>query len=83
MKKQELPKWFNGVLYEKGDIVTNPYYGVEVELTATELSMYDFLKGAEMCFELGIQNEKILNDFNKGLRWFSKNNINAYMDLLD
>tara|TARA_R100000808_G_C2099999_1_gene117400 strand:- start:657 stop:908 length:252 start_codon:yes stop_codon:yes gene_type:complete len=83
MKKQELPKWFNGVLYEKGDIVTNPYSGVEVELTATELSMYDFLKGAEMCFELGMQNEKILNDFNKGLRWFSKNNINAYMDLLD
>tara|TARA_R100000234_G_scaffold103838_1_gene73440 strand:+ start:43 stop:294 length:252 start_codon:yes stop_codon:yes gene_type:complete len=83
MKKQELPKWFNGVLYEKGDIVTNPYSGIEVELTATELSMYDFLKGAEMCFELGMQNEKILNDFNKGLRWFSKNNINAYMDLLD
>ena len=83
MKKQELPKWFNGVLYEKGDIVTNPYSGVEVELTATELSMYDFLKGAEMCFELGMQNEKILNDFNKGLRWVSKNNINAYMDLLD
>tara|TARA_R100001082_G_scaffold57828_1_gene31912 strand:- start:508 stop:759 length:252 start_codon:yes stop_codon:yes gene_type:complete len=83
MKKQELPKWFNGVLYEKGDIVTNPYSGIEVELTATELSMYDFLKGAEMCFELGMQNEKILNDFNKGLRWFSKNNINAYMNLLD
>ena len=83
MKKQELPDWFDGVCYTHGDTVANPFTGVEVELTAIELSMYDFLTGAQMCFDMGMQDEKILDDFHKGLRWFSKNNINAYMDLLD
>ena len=81
--KQKLPDWFNGELYEEGDTVANPFTGVEVKLTAVELSMYDFLTGAQMCFDMGMQSEKILDDYHKGLRWFSKNNINAYMDLLD
>ena len=81
--KQKLPDWFNGELYEQGDTVSNPFTGVEVELTAVELSMYDFITGAQMCFDMGMKNDKILDDFHKGLRWFSKNNINAYMDLLD
>ena len=83
MKKQELPDWFDGALYEEGDTVSNPFTGVEVELTAVELSMYDFIMGAQMCFDMGMKNNKMLDDFHKGLRWFSKNNINAYMDLLD
>ena len=81
--KQVLPKWFNGEVYTDGGIVSNPFTGVEVELTAEELSMYDFIMGAQMCFDMGMRSEKILNDFHKGLRWFSKNNIQAYMDLLD
>ena len=36
-EKQKLPKWFSGTLYEKGDIVTNPYSGEEIKLTAIEL----------------------------------------------
>ena len=52
--KQNLPKWFNGQLYDKGDIVKNPYSGEEYELTAVELSMYDFIKGAEMCMGMGM-----------------------------
>ena len=81
--KQKLPDWFDGVCYTHGDTVANPFTGVEVELTAVELSMYDFIMGAQMCFDMGMQNDKILDDFHKGLRWFSKNNIQAYMDLLD
>ena len=81
--KQKLPDWFDGELYEEGDVVTNPFTGVEVKLTAVELSIYDFLTGAQMCFDMGVQNEKILDDYHKGLRWFSKNNIEAYMILLD
>ena len=81
--KQKLPDWFDGELYEEGDVVTNPFTGVEVKLTAVELSIYDFLTGAQMCFDMGMQNEKILDDYHKGLRWFSKNNIEAYMILLD
>ena len=82
--KQKLPKWFDGVLYEKGETVKNPYSGEECELTAEELSMYDFIKGAEICINAGMNvNSKIHDDFNKAIRWFIKTNPKAYMILLD
>ena len=82
--KQKLPKWFNGQLYDKGDEVKNPYSGDSCQLTAEELSMYDFIKGAEMCIGMGMYvSSKIQEDFDKGLRWFIKNNPKAYMVLLD
>ena len=82
--KQKLPKWFDGQLYDKGDIVKNPYSGEECELTAEELSMYDFIKGAEMCINAGMYiNSDITDDFNKAIRWFIKANSKAYMTLLD
>ena len=82
--KQKLPKWFNGQLYDKGDEVRNIYSGDSCQLTAEELSMYDFVKGAEMCIGMGMYvSSKIQEDFEKGLRWFRKNNPKAYMTLLD
>ena len=81
--KQKLPSWFDGELYEEGDTVRNPYSGEEIELTAVELSMYDFLMGAQMIFSMGYNNEKIIKDFQKGLDWFRNNNGKAYMVLLD
>ena len=82
--KQKLPKWFDGQLYDKGDIVKNPYSGEEYELTAVELSMYDFIKGAEMCMGMGmLGTSKIQKDFEKGLSWFRISNGKAYMALLD
>jgi len=84
--KQELPKWFKGVLYETGDEVRNPYSGEKIELTAVELSMYDFCMGATMVYEMGGSfncNPKIVKDLRKGLDWFRKNNPTAYMILLD
>jgi len=79
-KKNKLPKWFNGMIYKSGDTVKNPFSGEEYELTAEELSMYDFIIGSQIA---GIVTDKQRDDFDKALRWFSKNNIEAYMALLD
>ena len=81
--KQKLPKWFDGELYKEGDIVSNPYSGEEIKLNNIELSIYDFLMGAQLTFSMGYNNEKIIKDFQKGLDWFKKNNVKAYMVLLD
>ena len=84
IKKQKLPKWFDGELYEEGDTVTNPYSGEEIELTAEELSMYDFCMGATFVYEMGGLGEMdVVKDLRKGLDWFRKNNPKAYMVLLD
>ena len=84
MTKIELPKWFNGELYDKGDTVTNPFSGQSYELTAEELSMYDFIIGANNLIEMGIvRNNKVLTDLRKGINWFRKNNPEAYYVLLD
>ena len=82
--KQKLPKWFNGQLYDKGDIVKNPYSGEEYELTAEELSMYDLIKGIEIVIGMGYKvKPSMVEDFEKSLDWFRKNNAKAYMALLD
>ena len=83
-EKQQLPKWFNGELYEEGDTVTNRLSGEEYELNNVELSMYDFVMGASITCEMGIFNtpHHVL-DLRKGLDWFRKNNPKAYMVLLD
>tara|TARA_R110000822_G_scaffold106211_1_gene234230 strand:+ start:367 stop:624 length:258 start_codon:yes stop_codon:yes gene_type:complete len=81
--KQKLPKWFNGEIYDKGDTVTNPFSGQSYELTAEELSMYDFIIGANAVFEAGIYNMSLTDDMHKGLTWFRKNNVEAYYVLLD
>ena len=83
--KQQLPKWFNGQLYEEGDVVENPYSGESIELNNIELSMYDFVMGATMVYEMGglSTNGKLLRELQDGLRWFRINNAKAYMVLLD
>lgn len=81
--KQELPKWFTGQLYEKGDTVRNPYSGQSYELTAEELSMYDFIMGANQLMAMGMIALKSQKDMRKGLDWFRKNNVEAYYVLLD
>ena len=87
MSKQntKLPKWFQGMCYDEGGTVKNPFSGEEYELNNVELSMYDFIIGSQVVFERAphtVTEEKI-KDFQKGLAWFSKNNIEAYMVLLD
>ena len=81
--KQQLPKWFRGELYKEGSIVQNRFSGEEYELNNIELSMYDFIIGTQLVMEMGIHNNNIITDFQKGLDWFRKNNAEAYMILLD
>ena len=89
-KTKTLPKWFKGTIYEKGDTVTNPFSGEEYELTNLELSMYDFIQGAQLMFAIHQEKQPnrpldsdIVDCFEKALSWFRRHNGKAYMTLLD
>tara|TARA_R110001583_G_scaffold175114_1_gene329678 strand:+ start:2044 stop:2289 length:246 start_codon:yes stop_codon:yes gene_type:complete len=79
----KLPEWFNGEVYEEGDKVANRFSGEEYQLTAEELSMYDFIMGATLVMEVGMTQPEIIKDLRSGLEWFRENNKEAYMTLLD
>ena len=82
--EQPVPKWFNGVIYDKGAVVQNRFGGAEIELNNVELSMYDFVIGASIVMEMsGGYKHTDVNLLRKGLDWFRKNNSEAYMVLLD
>jgi len=84
IKKQKLPKWFKGELYEEGAEVTNRFGGDSCYLNNIELSMYDFVIGSSMLMEMsGGYKHTNVNELRKGLDWFRKNNSTAYMILLD
>ena len=90
-KKQAKPEWFDGVVYQDGTTVQNPFSGETYKLNGLELSIYDFVIGANMFLEQAFENkvepndkiEKITRDLYKGLDWFKSNNAKAYMILLD
>jgi hypothetical protein len=86
-KKQTIPKWFKGTIYEEGATVRNRFSGEPYELNALELSMYDFIMGAttvvEMQYDQKIHSEELIKNLRKGLDWFRKHNVKAYMVLLD
>ena len=83
VKEQKLPRWFNGELYEKGEIVRNRFSGEEYKLNNIELSMYDFVMGSTIMCEMGQINDDLIPNLRKGLDWFRMNNAEAYMVLLD
>lgn len=80
---QVLPKWFNGEIYNEGAEAINPYTGCTCWLSPIELSMYDFIKGAEFLLQGGTGGNDLVDKFYEGLWWFKDNNIYAYMILLD
>jgi len=86
-KVQKLPKWFKGALYEEGAEVTNRFGGDSYELNNIELSMYDFIMGAttvvEQHYDRKLHNEELIKNLRRGLDWFRKHNVKAYMVLLD
>ena len=90
-EKQPIPKWFNGEIYDEGAVVRNPFSGEEYELNNVELSIYDFVVGAnrtlEMLYDKGIEPSdkitKLAEDLHKGIDWFKQYNAKAYMVLLD
>ena len=84
-KEQKLPKWFKGMIYREGAEVTNPFSGESYELTGVELSLYDFIIGCQMVFDSvpNSMTSKRIDEFQKALMWFRKNNPEAYYVLLD
>ena len=80
-KKQKLPKWFDGEIYDKGAVVQNRFGGAEIELNNVELSMYDFVMGASIIAEMGLDTD--IKNLRKGLDWFRTHSPEAYMVLLD
>jgi len=84
-KEQKIPKWFKGMIYDKGETVVNPFSKEEYELNGIELSIYDFIMGSQYIFEVAPKTvtNKQINDFQKALTWFRQNNPEAYMVLLD
>jgi len=80
--KTQLPKWFDGTVYETGDTVTNPFSGESYELNNLELSMYDFVMGCAM-MPSNMISDKIIKNWQDGLSWFRTHNSKAYMVLLD
>jgi hypothetical protein len=82
--KQQLPKWFNGEVYEDGATVRNRFSGEEYELNNIELSMYDFVIGSTIVLEMaGGYKHTDVSLLRKGLDWFRQHNAEAYMVLLD
>ena len=83
--KQNIPKWFKGMIYDKGEEVVNPFSNESYELNALELSIYDFIMGMQWVFERAPKTvtEKQVRDFHRALNWFRNNNSEAYMILLD
>ena len=90
MQDTDLPKWFNGIVYKDGDLVTNPFTGNQAILTPNELAMYDFIKGAEYTISVTYNDDildptvaRLANEMRKALDWFRKANARAYLILLD
>ena len=73
-KEQVIPKWFQGMIYDKGETVTNPFSGEQYDLNGVELSMYDFIMGSQYVMEVAPKTvtSKQINEFHKALRWFQK-----------
>ena len=51
-KEQKVPKWFQGMIYDQGEEVTNPFTGLCYTLNAIELSIYDYIMGSNYIFEV-------------------------------
>ena len=87
--EQQLPKWFDGVIYTEGAEVKNPFSGEKYTLTAKELSMYDLIIGLQIVIDhsynglLDPRTAPLQRDMARGLTWFRKVNPEAYMVLLD
>ena len=84
-KKQVVPKWFKGLIYEQSEEVINPFSSECYTLNGLELSIYDFIIGSQYVFEVAPKTvtPKQVSEFQKALNWFRKNNVEAYFVLLD
>jgi hypothetical protein len=87
-KVVEVPSWFEGEVYTEGAKVTNRFTGQSCQLDALELSIYDFIMGAQMCIEfrggMTDPNTSLLQEqMGKAIKWFRQSSEQAYNVLLD
>ena len=89
-KEQKVPKWFEGDVYDEGDVVMNRWSGEECELNSLELSIYDMIMGAQTVIDMKYNGDMLdpktayyQKEMRKGLDWFRTHNAKAYMILLD
>lgn len=69
----KLPNWFEGTVYLDGGVVTNPFTGEEYYLNNLELSMYDFIIGCNLLYDLrGSLSDKLIGDMQKELLGLKK-----------
>ena len=85
---QEKPKWFKGAWYKTGDTVTNSSTGEKVELSGPELSIYDFISGAEWTIQISPdQDDPLVNELKKAMKksleLFIEANPSAYNKIFD
>ena len=78
-----LPNWFEGEVYEEGDVVTNPFTGEACDLNAAETSMYDLIMGINYVGDHRGWDDEMIELHQKALSWFRTVNPEAYMVLLD
>jgi hypothetical protein len=90
MKKNATPKWFTGELYVRGGKAINPYTKESIELTALELSIYDYIRGWQNMISTDLYNvfgcshlKKANREFLKARDWFATHNPQAYKILID
>ena len=76
LNKLELPKWFAGEKYSKGDTLINEDTGEKLEINNLELSMVDFVMGSQMIIEMmGDKATKSHSKYlNEGIDWLKKSN---------
>ena len=91
-KEIKAPNWFEGEIYDKGEVVTNRWSGESIKLNNVELSIYDFIMGSEVYLEMQLEGDDKLEssdvkflrkNMHKGLKWFQSTNPEAYKILLD
>ena len=75
---KELPDWFTGDVYEKGEEVFNPFSGNWYKLTAIELSVYDLLLGVNYYGDHRGWTDELVDLKNKAEAWFIETNPEAY-----
>lgn len=75
--KRTIQEIFPGIqVYDKEPVaVKNPFSGESYTLTPDEVAVYDYIKGCELMGDY--------DSLRRGLDWFSANNPEAYMVLLD
>lgn len=65
------------------EIITNPFSGVKCTLNPTQIALYDYIRGAEICFNLGLVGLDVLHVQSLAKVYFNLKWPNEYRLLID